>query len=243
MEYSIEHLIHEDVNMPWIVFLIVFVVAIILLFYLRKSKKTDNVISIKMSTTNNYEISRSDILLKEATVKKKEKDWDSAIALLREAYAEIQKEGIEHSINTYLRLPLFLADAGRRDEAWAEFNRLLTDVSNENPELIPMSHSQIYDKMRLSLQREGRSIEAVRLGVFSYLSWAKGLAMQKREEELIDYKSRESIAAMVKPLLKKAKKEQRQEAVEQIVQAAMLTVPHISFSNISNELAVILADE
>lgn len=229
--------------MSWIIFFALLIVAIILVFHLRKSKKADSVIRVKTLTTSNYEIPRSAVLLKEATAKKKEKDWDSAIALLREAYAEIQKEGIEHGIDTYLRLPLFLAEAGKRDEAWAEFNRLLVNVHNDCPELVPMNHSRVYDKMRLTLQREGRSIEAVRLGIFSYLSWAIGLAMQKRDDELADYESQESISAMVASLLKKAQKKQMQEAIEQIVQAAMLTVPRINFSKITKELVAALAKE
>jgi hypothetical protein len=66
-------------------------------------------------------------LLREATAKKKGGDMEGATKLLREAYVAISKVSTIYSIDTFLRLPLYLQEAGRSDEAWREFNRLLTE--------------------------------------------------------------------------------------------------------------------
>lgn len=118
-----------------------------------------------------------DILLKKATSKKKEGDFDNAIKLLKLAYKEISKGPMVYPVDTFLRLPLYLQAAKRNDEAWREFNFLLTKgYPNQMSDLefIPMDHSIIYDKMRLFLQREGKPELAIKFGIFSFLSWAIG---------------------------------------------------------------------
>jgi len=182
-----------------------------------------------------------DILLKEATSKKKSGDLDNAIKLLREAYREISNGSIIYSVDTFLRLPLYLQEAKRNDEAWREFNLLLTEgYPNQmnDPELIPMDHSIIYDKMRLFLQREGKTELAIRFGVFSFLSWAIGLFRQKRKDELETYTSRENIEETVRKLLKKAKKENLVEQVITIVEEQISHLPHIDFEGLAKSLEI-----
>ena len=128
---------------------------------------------------------RSAILLKAATRLKEEKRYDDAIATLRQAFDEIAKEGERHSISTYLRLPMMLQLAGRRD-AWREYNRLLkcnVTWMGVDSQIGPMEHSQVYDKMRLMLQREGKHRSAVAMGIFAHISWVIGLKRQRRKEE------------------------------------------------------------
>jgi tetratricopeptide (TPR) repeat protein len=96
-------------------------------------------------------------LLKQATARKQAGDLDRAVELLREAYKQIEQGNIGYPVDTFLRLPLYLQQAGRTDEAWQEFNLLLKRAqANEisSPEVAPMECSTIYDKMRLFLQRE-----------------------------------------------------------------------------------------
>ena len=112
-------------------------------------------------------------LLKMATEKRNAGDINAAIELLRKAYVEIGNDSIVYSVSTFLRLPLYLQQAGHTDEAWREFNLLLTrgfPKQVTNPALLPMEHCQIYDKMRLFLQREKKFDLAVRFGVLSYIS-------------------------------------------------------------------------
>jgi hypothetical protein len=181
-----------------------------------------------------------DTLLKEATAKRRKAgDLENAIKLLREAYQEINKGSIIYPVYTFLRLPLYLQEAKRNDEAWREFNILLTKgYPNQmnNPELIPMDHSIIYDKMRLFLQREGKSELAVRFGIFSYLSWGIGLYRQKRNDELKTYTSRESFEGTIRKLLKKAKKEDLVEKVSTIVEEQVKRLPDIDFGELAKKV-------
>ena len=109
-----------------------------------------------------------DELLKQATIKKNSDDLDGAIKLLRTAYKELDKSSMFYSIQTYLRLPLYLQEAGRNNEAWEEFNRLVLWINSKprySAEVTPMEQSIIWDKMRLFLQREGKNEHAIQFGV------------------------------------------------------------------------------
>jgi len=180
-----------------------------------------------------------DALLKEATAKRKAGDLENAIKLLRDAYKEIGNGSTIYPVNIFLRLPLYLQEAKRNDEAWREFNLLLTKgYPNQmnNPELIPMDHSIIYDKMRLFLQREGRSKLAVKFGIFSYLSWAIGLYRQKRKDELKAYTSRETFEKTIRKLLKKAKKEDLVEKISVIIEEQIKRLPNIDFRELTKRI-------
>lgn len=153
------------------------------------------------------EPSDSDLLLKQATTFKRAGDIDSAIGALRQAYAIIAKGQIVYGVDPFLRLPLYLQEAGRNDEAWMEFNKLILEgYPNQLPNagVRAMEHSKIYDKMRLFLNREGRNEESVIYGVLSFLACAKGLNLQKRNDEFASLATRESVEEALKPLLKKS---------------------------------------
>lgn len=153
-------------------------------------------------------IGRCGQLLKDATAQKKTGDLNGAIATLRTAYAEIAKTKIEYGVETFLRLPMYLQEAGRNDEAWAEFNKMTTGgypiPAINHSEVGPMMLGQIYDKMRLFLQREKRYVEAVRHAVLSEAYFALGYARQKRGEEYAVHTSADTLQKRLGPLLKKA---------------------------------------
>jgi len=186
-------------------------------------------------------------LLKEATEKKKSGDLGTAIELLRKAYKEIIKSSTTYSVNTFLRLPLYLQQAKKNDEAWREFNNLLVKgYPNQmnDPVSIPMDHSIIYDKMRLFLHREGKNELAIRFGVFSYLSRAIGLYKQARnerndhfwEEDLKEHTSQKSIESVTERLLKKAKKENLAEKVNSIIEEELRHLPNIDFRELAKRI-------
>lgn len=127
-----------------------------------------------------------DELLKLATQKKKEGDLDEAISMLKEAYKMIGKSRINYGIQPFLRLPNYLQLAGKNDEAWSEFNKLLVKgYPNQINDLglMHMEQSKIYDSMRLFLQKEGKFEKAVIFHAMYYLTMAKGLYLQKRPED------------------------------------------------------------
>ena len=63
-------------------------------------------------------------MLKKAT-ELKSSDINKSIDLLKQAYIEISKTSTNYSIETFLRLPLYLQAAHRSEEAIIEFNNLL----------------------------------------------------------------------------------------------------------------------
>lgn len=192
-----------------------------------------------------------DELLKQATAKKKAGDLESAIKLLRDAYKEISKSSMGYTVDTFLRLPAYLQERGKSDEAWRELNNMLTkgypNQSNE-PGLLPVDHSAIYDAMRLFLQREGKNEAAVKFGVLSYICWALALYRQsqskdedrffilERKDRLKKDFSRGNIESTVTKLLKKAKKEALVEKVSAIVEKYMKKLPNIRLAELAEEI-------
>lgn len=178
-------------------------------------------------------------LLKEATAKKRTGDLENAIKLLKKAYKEINKGSTIYPIDIFLRLPLYLQKAKRNDEAWREFNNLLTkgfpnQMNDQTP--IPMEYSIIYDKMRLFLQRESKNVLAVKYGIFSYISWTIGLHRQKRDDELKTYTSKEALRNTIKQLIKKTKKEYLLEKICTIVEEQIKHLPNVDFRELSKRI-------
>ena len=178
-------------------------------------------------------------LLKEASQKKRDGDLDGAISLLKAAYKELDKHSWFFPIQVYLRLPLYLQESGKKDEAWGEFNRLILWVNSKprySREVTPMDLSAIWDKMRLFLQREGKNEDAITFGVWSYLSWAKGLHEQKRLSELETYSAIENIRKSINPLLKKAGKESFLERITEVVSESLRHLPDFDFKNVASQI-------
>ena len=190
-------------------------------------------------------------LLKQATAKKKAGDLESAIKLLRDAYKKSGKGEIGVGIKDYLRLPAYLQEAGRNDEAWQELNNLLTKgypQQSNDPRIVPIDHSAIYDAMRLFLQREGKNESAVRFGILSYICWGISLYRQSESKDedryfIIERKdrfkkdfSRENIELTVSKLLKKAKKEELVDKVSAIIEEYIKKLPNIRLGELAEEI-------
>jgi len=176
-------------------------------------------------------------LLKEASQKKRDGDIDGAIVLLESAYKELDKNSWDFPIEVYLRLPMYLQESGKKHEAWREFHRLILWVNSKprySHEVTPMELSAIWDKMRLFLQRDGKKEDAITFGVWSYLSWAKGLHQQKRTSELETYTNNENITKSMSPLLKKAGKESLLERIIKLVSDSLKHLPDLDFENIAD---------
>jgi len=162
-----------------------------------------------ISVTVNNQDKNANELLRKATEKKNTGAIDEAIELLKKAYTEIAGTNVDYPIETFLRLPLYLQAAGRSNEAWGEFNKLLKNGypnQNKTKTLIPMVESHIYDKMRLFLHRQKEYDRAIAYGIFSIISHALGLYNQKRERELSSYTETEFIKSNIVRLLKKQRK-------------------------------------
>lgn len=160
-------------------------------------------------------------LLRAATAAKDSGNLEYAVELVRLGLQAGKTEGVEYGIQTSLKLPNYLASAGRRDEAWAAYNSLLIETTAQrgaNDEVLPFDHAAIYDKMRLFLQREKRFTEAIEFAVLSYLNEAEALRKQKRWKELEDTKATEGIEYAFQKHLKKAEKLDRLPRIIRILQ-------------------------
>lgn len=105
-------------------------------------------------------------LLKEATRLKKEKKYDEACQTLRVAY---QSSGVGEVIliQERLRLPMYLLLAGRRDEGWAELNRLAGQYH------APYDQIPIRNQMRIFAEKEGRWNDALFFSAWVYVMHLK----------------------------------------------------------------------
>jgi hypothetical protein len=134
--------------------------------------------------------------------------------------------------------------AGRDEEAWNEYNRLLVSDPTRagSRELTPMFHSQIYDKMRLFLQRQGRADQAVGFGALSALSWAIALHHQGRKSELREMHEDANLDRVIRPLVRKAKRPDSVTAVKAILRQALQAVPNTDLQELLNDISRTLAD-
>ncbi|MCX6923197.1 MAG: hypothetical protein NT154_08310 [Verrucomicrobia bacterium] len=159
-------------------------------------------------------------LLKSATAHRNAGHLDKAIADLIEAYRAIAKGNVSYPVETYLRLPLYLQEANRADEAWSQFYSLLQNGFHLMPHdacLLPMFHAAIYDKMRLFLQRQQALLLACSYGVGSRYATALGLYRQKRVDELLAILDADLEQEIVTKMLKKAKAVEKADAILSVI--------------------------
>lgn len=159
-------------------------------------------------------------LLKEATQLKKAGDWDGAIEALRQAYKNAKSEGVSYGADFYLRLPKYLYEAGRADEAWSEYNRALTeglDGQAPSKEMVAVDQSQIYGSMAGQLKKEKEFYDAAIYQAASALSWEKGMLAQQRESEL----NFDSLRKAIEQTLKKNSSKEAHEQFFALVKQAV----------------------
>lgn len=183
-----------------------------------------------------------DFLLREATAQRDAKNLEYAILFLKRACDSIRKTNIEYSVTTFLRLPLYLQQAKRFDEAWSEFDKLLNlGYPNQSRDKVVIAYDKgkIYDKMRLCLQREGKFDLAVKYGIFSELYRIIGDIKQKRytKKDAID---REGIESTVFFTLKKTKNIHLLEGITDIVERHCKKLPNIDFNLLGEEVDKII---
>ena len=133
------------------------------------------------------------LLLKEATKKKRQGDFDGAIACLRQAIVAAIKAGGGLPIKELLRLPKYLAEAGKRDEAWGEYNKLIVKLSQEPTDLFSLylGYYEIHHAMSLHVKKEKRFKDMVihelmsfiYFGLSRYGYYAKEMKEIKRLEQ------------------------------------------------------------
>lgn len=97
--------------------------------------------------------------LKKATSLKNSGDIESAIKELEKLFSlsdPYDYNGVPMS--SYLRYPMYLDSAGRHDEAWREFNKLI-EIAIARSGIVELS--EIYDKMRLVCYRQKKYVDSI----------------------------------------------------------------------------------
>ena len=111
-------------------------------------------------------------------------DPNAAVEAFREAAALIPLTETDYTVAPFLRVPRYLQLAGRQEEAWEEFQRLLEagyPNMQQGKRAWHRVESAVYDQMRLFLQREKRPAEAVLYGVRSIVAGVRTWTVPKAE--------------------------------------------------------------
>jgi hypothetical protein len=191
-------------------------------------------------------------LLKEATQKKYDRDFDGAISCLRKAYELLARSATIYPIETYLRLPLYLQKSGRYKESLVEFKKLLSNnrakihdefshcSTKEQEGLSAMECSITLDKMRLAAQREKQFTYAVYCQLLCEASGAVGLKLQGREKEFSDYGRLDFWTACSSKLIKRAAKESIAKELADVCLQFSKLLSNSALEKLSSDLAELL---
>lgn len=141
-------------------------------------------IGVTVATTNivirkNPIDERIAALHREAT-QHKEDDWSKAVACLQDASDLMRRHGGNYGIERWIRLPVFLQQAGRFSESLKEFDRLVKETDERVRRDSRVDASQawfdyrthldlqlIYDKMRMACKREKLKDESIKFAAMS----------------------------------------------------------------------------
>lgn len=128
-------------------------------------------VAVKPKTATEEEIRQLHLA---ATQSIKQNQFETAVQLLEKAQKLMPTVATEYPVAQYLRLPITLQQAGDFSRANEEFNRLLKFFSK------PYHKSHIYDKLRVTHQREGLHQQAVEFGILCCAWECIALNEQKR---------------------------------------------------------------
>jgi len=187
-------------------------------------------VSIEVNSSREKEYAQ--VLLRKATMYKKEGMLEEAVRTLKKAYSEIAKTEVDFTVETFLRLPAYLQVAGRPEEAWVEYEKLLANgYPNQSTAdwVREIDKRTVFDKMRLHLQREKNPVSAVRYGALSYVAELRAEQLRlegaKNETYMKELMAVERIEKHLLPLLKKAKRTDQLPAVVQVMREWLQQLP------------------
>ena len=182
---------------------------------------------------------RADEWLKEAGQLKDADDIEGAIRMLRRAYEEIKRDKALYPIDTFLRLPLYLQQAGKAKDSWQEFTNLLFHgYPNQprDPALVAQDRGKIFETMRHFHDRDGRSDIAAVYGFFSQV--CKGLSVHKngRKQELKSWFTKEACSEYVEGLNKYPGNLGHLQPIKLAIIEELRRYPDVDFDRLSDKI-------
>jgi hypothetical protein len=183
--------------------------------------------------------SRTEEWLREAGERKDANDIDAAIRLLQRAYEEIKREGSSFPVDTFLRLPLYLQQAGRGKEAWHEFTRLLFHGyanQSKDPVRVAQDRARILEKMRLFLDRDSRNDAGGIYGLLSQLFEGIALVRDNRKREALARFNKTACQEMVAGLTKYTGNLGALQEIRSIIIEELNRWPDLELERLANRL-------
>ena len=168
--------------------------------------------------------------LTEAVEHKKNENWEMAFKALHEAYERMKYSEIDYGIDTFLRLPMYLYAAGKKDIAWKILNNYLRGeypiIKGEKNLFQQVSDQlKIKDKMRAVLEREKKFTQSLPFFCevqYLYIQNLKEISKwefnsketkSSHKKRLAEASSLKKITELLKPKLKKAKISGQEEKI------------------------------
>jgi hypothetical protein len=131
--------------------------------------------------------SKAEDLLEQAARCKDNGEMESAIQLLRQAHDQLRMDNRAFPVETYLLLPFYLQQAGRKQEAWEALKHFLfrgyPHQTNDRT-LLAKDRAKILDKMRIFLESDNHPEKAEVYEAFSMVFKGIGLYRDNRTREL-----------------------------------------------------------
>ncbi|MBY0525631.1 MAG: hypothetical protein K2R98_19655 [Gemmataceae bacterium] len=186
---------------------------------------------------------KADELLEQAGFRKDAGDLDDAIALLREAFAAVGQAKAMFPVETFLRLPMYLHQAGKKKEAWEEFHHLLFKGypnQSRNVGFLALDRAKIFDKMRLFLEHEGQAQLAAVFGVFSLVCKGINLYREERRRELKTWFNKSACSNFVSELKKYTGNLGQLQGVQYAILGELGEYPNIDFDLLARRIEVTL---
>ena len=187
---------------------------------------------------------RADDWLKEAAELKDGDDFEGAIRMLRRAYEEIKRDKALYPIDAFLRLPLYLQQAGKAKDAWQEFTNLLFRGYPNQPKdlaLIAQDRAKVFEKMRHFHEREGRADVGEVYGTFSLV--CKGIASHKdgRKQEVKAWFTKDTCGEYVEGLNKYPGNLGHLQPIKLAIIEELRRYPDVNFDKLAERLDRALA--
>lgn len=172
--------------------------------------------------------------LTEAVEHKKNENWEMAFKALHEAYERMKYSEIDYGIDKFLRLPMYLHAAGKKDIAWKILNNYLRGEypiikGEKNLFQQVMDQLEIKDKMRVVLEREKKFTQSLlffcevqylniqNLKEISKWDFDSRETKSFHKKRLAEASSLKKITELLKPKLKKANLSGQEEKIAKLI--------------------------